>query len=235
MRFFGRVLLFFILFLGLAAVLSILFTGGTDYYPVHFGSFNAYFVWWIWLVPVILGLFVLFAFLEFAVTKGALADALAWFFEDSTLGDALKKLKRYLAHESGKRTGFARWMIEVMVRGYKNNVQGFAYAGAAFLIVMVGLRGIRFIPSDYPGLIVLALEIEFTLLLLLALLTYYEPEEVHETTGTRSLSDTEKELIDHYVKKSIEQELRQLSETLAEAHEAINRARRIIELSSRSR
>jgi len=225
MSFFGRVVLFLILFLWLAAVLSILFTGSTDYYPVDFGSLKVHFVWWMWLVPVILCLFVLFAFLEFAVTKGALADALAWFFEDSTLGGALRELKRYLAHESGKRRGFERWMIEVIVRGYKNNVQGFAYAGAALLIVIVGLRGIRFIPPDYPGLIVLAFEIEFTLLLLLALVTYYEPEEAHEKLA---IGGDERELIYRLVRERIEAELQRISKAVEDAKQATSKAQEIL-------
>ncbi len=61
---------------------------------------------------------------------------------------------------------------------YANTVTGLAYGGAAFLIVAVGIRGLKFIPADKPSFILLAIILEFSMLTLMAVsLVYTEGEE----------------------------------------------------------
>jgi len=61
---------------------------------------------------------------------------------------------------------------------YSNNVTGLAYFGAAILIVIIGIRGLKFIPATKPSLILAAISLEGTLLALLAFgLVYTEGEE----------------------------------------------------------
>jgi hypothetical protein len=77
-----------------------------------------------------------------------------------------------------RRRPFSQWMIADIVRSYENNVQGLAYFGAAVLIVVIGLRGVQILTKENPFWIILALELEFTLIAFLGLLIFYKPEEV---------------------------------------------------------
>jgi len=76
-----------------------------------------------------------------------------------------------------KRHRFSQWMVADVVKKYENNVQGLAYLGAGILILFIGLRGLQIIGKNDPLLIVLPLEIEFTIISLLGLLIFYKPEE----------------------------------------------------------
>ena len=61
---------------------------------------------------------------------------------------------------------------------YQNVVTGLAYGGAAFLIVFIGIRGLKFIPADRPSFIFLAIILEFSMLSLMSLsLIFQEGEE----------------------------------------------------------
>lgn len=74
--------------------------------------------------------------------------------------------------------GFRLFMSHHFCEKYQNLTTGLAYAGAALLIVSVGIRGIKFIPPTKPSLMLLAISVEFTMLLLLAItLIYTESEE----------------------------------------------------------
>lgn len=52
---------------------------------------------------------------------------------------------------------------------YGNVIQGFVSGGAAILIFVIGLRGLKIIPAEEPSIILMALSIEFILLLVLML------------------------------------------------------------------
>jgi hypothetical protein len=73
--------------------------------------------------------------------------------------------------------GISTYMKFHFTEHYANMVQGLAYAGAAFLIIMIGIRGLKFIPAVKPSPILMALGIEFSLLCLLALTLMYTEEE----------------------------------------------------------
>ena len=76
----------------------------------------------------------------------------------------LKGMRLYMSHHFSEK--------------YQNMVTGLAYGGAAFLIVAIGIRGLKFIPAAKPSMILLAIFLEFTMLSLLALtLLYTEGEE----------------------------------------------------------
>lgn len=62
---------------------------------------------------------------------------------------------------------------------YGNAILGFVYIGAAVLIIIIGLRGLKFIPATQPSLIFFALGLEFSLLVLYAFtLIFSKPEDV---------------------------------------------------------
>jgi hypothetical protein len=50
---------------------------------------------------------------------------------------------------------------------YSNLIQGFVAGGAAILIFVIGLRGLKLIPAEEPSLILMALSLEFMLLIVL--------------------------------------------------------------------
>ncbi|MCK6604090.1 MAG: hypothetical protein HUU43_00905 [Ignavibacteriaceae bacterium] len=94
---------------------------------------------------------------------------------------------------SEPKTGFGKWMVYTVIPQYSNNVQGLVYIGAALLIIIVGIRGLgtlaselAIIPSailDHEGklnanIVMMALFLEFFLLLILALVTFFTPEDI---------------------------------------------------------
>ncbi len=74
--------------------------------------------------------------------------------------------------------GVRLYMSHHFAEKYQNLVTGLAYGGAGFLIVAVGIRGLKFIPADKPSFILLAIVLEFSMLMLMAFtLIYTEGEE----------------------------------------------------------
>jgi len=74
--------------------------------------------------------------------------------------------------------GLRLYMAHHFTEKYANNTTGLAYFGAAILIVIIGVRGLKFIPATKPSLILAAISLEGALLALLAFgLVYTEHEE----------------------------------------------------------
>lgn len=69
---------------------------------------------------------------------------------------------------------------------YSNHVLGFVYIGAAVLIIIIGLRGLKFIPPTQPSLVLFALGLEFSFLVIYALTTMYTKEEDDGTSEIKS-------------------------------------------------
>jgi len=94
---------------------------------------------------------------------------------------------------SGPKTAFGRYMVYTFIPNYANNIQGLVYMGAALLIIIVGLKGLGTaaykIPIVPPFLldhatqkvsstwVMIALFLEFTLLMILAVVTFFTPED----------------------------------------------------------
>lgn len=74
-------------------------------------------------------------------------------------------------------SGIRLYMSEHFAVNRSNNVQGFAYAGAGLMIVVIGLRGLRFIPASRPSLIVASISLECVLLFALGLTLFFQREE----------------------------------------------------------
>jgi hypothetical protein len=60
---------------------------------------------------------------------------------------------------------------------FSNAVLGFVYIGAAVLIIIIGLRGLKFIPPTQPSLVLFALSLEFSLLITYAITLMYSKQE----------------------------------------------------------
>lgn len=85
--------------------------------------------------------------------------------------------------------GLRLYMAHHFTEKYSNNVTGLAYGGAAFLIVAVGIRGLKFIPPTKPSFILLAIFLEFTMLSLLAITLIYTEEEERMDKMLKKMED----------------------------------------------
>ena len=86
--------------------------------------------------------------------------------------------------------GVRLYMTRHFSEKYSNNVQGFAYGGAAILIVVIGIRGLKFIPPTQPSILLAAISLEFTLLTLLAVTLFYTEEEQRMDKLIRNLEES---------------------------------------------
>lgn len=73
--------------------------------------------------------------------------------------------------------GFRMYMRMHFTVKYSNTVLGMVYIGAAVLIVIIGLRGLKLVPSTQPSIILFALSLEFCFLILYAITVIYSKEE----------------------------------------------------------
>ncbi len=95
------------------------------------------------------------------------------------------------------KTAFGKYMVYEFIPKYSNNVMGIVYMGAAILIIVVGLRGLGKVAGSLPvvpsflinaadgkidpNYVMGALFLEFFLLFILAIVTFFTPEEDHST------------------------------------------------------
>ena len=86
--------------------------------------------------------------------------------------------------------GLRLYMTRHFSEKYSNNVQGFAYGGAAILIVVIGIRGLKFIPPTQPSILLAAITLEFTMLMLLAITLFYTEEEQRMDKLIRDLEES---------------------------------------------
>jgi len=77
------------------------------------------------------------------------------------------------------------YMRQYVTVQYSNGILGLVYIGAAALIIIIGIRGLKFIPPSEPSIILFALGLEFVLLIIYALTLMYSrqedlPENIHQ-------------------------------------------------------
>jgi len=164
-------------------------------YVLTLGSHGYILHWTIWIIPVFLVLNLLLLFLDLVFKGSLLSKIIGRFFTWAvpSFGLALEQLGRWYENPETKKSeyshkfefpedfdlrhAFANWMAFDINPRYENNVQAMTYIGAAILIGLIGLRGINFIQKNEPTLILIGLELEFTLLLLLGFVLFFKPEE----------------------------------------------------------
>ncbi|MDC1067598.1 hypothetical protein OAQ99_00410 [Candidatus Kapabacteria bacterium] len=86
--------------------------------------------------------------------------------------------------------GLKLYMAQHFSHHYSNKVTGLAYAGAAFLIIAVGIRGLKFIPAAKPSIIMGAILLEFSLLSLMAVTLLYTQEEERTDKMLKRMEDS---------------------------------------------
>ncbi len=69
------------------------------------------------------------------------------------------------------------YMRQYFTIKYSNTILGMVYIGAAALIIIIGIRGLKFIPPSEPSIILFALGLEFVLLIVYALTLMYSRQE----------------------------------------------------------
>lgn len=85
--------------------------------------------------------------------------------------------------------GLRLYMSHHFTEKYSNNTTGLAYGGAAILIVIIGIRGLKFIPPTRPSLILAAISLEGTMLALLAFVLMYTEEEERMDKMMKKMED----------------------------------------------
>jgi hypothetical protein len=106
--------------------------------------------------------------------------------EDTTLG------LQYSRNRLRFMRGLRLYMSHHFTEKYSNNVTGFAYGGAAILIVIIGIRGLKFIPATKPSMILAAISLEGSLLALLAFGLVYTEEEERMDKMLKKMEDANK-------------------------------------------
>ncbi|HOJ37006.1 MAG TPA: hypothetical protein PLP99_03470 [Ignavibacteriales bacterium] len=128
------------------------------------------------------------------------------------------------------KTAFGRFMVHYFIPNFANNVQGLVYFGAAFLVIIIGLRGlgtvagkISIVPKFLlaydaelegmaisPNWVMVALFIEFFLLLLMAITVFFTPEEPHLHADHNQHKSTSEKTI------TVDEEFEQIAEKVRE-------------------
>ncbi len=129
------------------------------------------------------------------------------------------------------KTALGRFMVHYFIPNFANNVQGLVYFGAAFLVIIIGLRGlgtvagkIAIVPNFLlaydaelegmaisPNWVMVALFLEFFLLLLMAITVFFTPEEAHlHPKHQINESSKEKDSV------NVDEELEQIAEKVRE-------------------
>ncbi len=108
--------------------------------------------------------------------------------------------------------GLRLYMAHHFTEKYSNNVTGGAYGGAAFLILAVGIRGLKFIPAQKPSLILLAIFLEFSMLSMLAITLFYTEEEERMDKMLKKMEDANRSQL--ATLKGQQQDIHQLTNAL---------------------
>ena len=142
------------------------------------------------LVTLVLGysaciVLLFFTPLGFALFRGHLHGLAGRFLLVTSIAPELgrhlmREPRKWLSRTGSARAGFSAYMREDFIPLYRNNVTALAFLGTAFLILVIGLRGIKFLVAHQPDLIIIAIIVELTVLCLLGMTTWYERARVDE-------------------------------------------------------
>lgn len=106
----------------------------------------------------------------------------------------LQSATQWQYHRLRLFSAFRIFMSQFFVPRYANRINGLAYAGAALLIIAIGLRGLKFIPPTHPGLILSAIVLESVLLLALGVSLYYQHAAAGEEKSALSLQHIQQDI-----------------------------------------
>lgn len=123
--------------------------------------------------------------LETEILNATLQDIHEFSMEWAVPVEDLKALQRALKWRDSNvlyrivhiNDGIRMYMRFYFTLKYSNAVLGFVYVGAAVLIIIIGLRGLKFVPPTQPSLVLFALGLEFALLIIYAITLIYSKED----------------------------------------------------------
>lgn len=142
-------------------------------------------------------------------------------FVEKEIEDTTKGIQ-YMGNRLKFLGGLRLYMAHHFTEKYANNVTGLAYFGAAILIVIIGIRGLKFIPSTQPSLILAAISLEGSLLALLAFGLIYTEEEERMDKMLKKMEDANKNQLE--TMKDVSEDMHQLAGALVgETSELIKR------------
>lgn len=119
--------------------------------------------------------------------------------------------------------GLRLYMTHHFAHVYSNNVTGFAYLGAAALIVIIGVRGLKFIPPTRPSLILGAIALEGSLLALLGFVLLYTSGEEPIDKVLKKVEDASRGQLDTLKKQ--QEDMHKMAQTLVDGSQEIVEAR----------
>ena len=134
--------------------------------------------------------------------------------------DELEKIHTKVDIESMPPGAFGRKVAFEWIPRYENNILAFVYLGAAFLVIVLGLRGLgsnipEFLKSPdtgrlYNSVIYIALLAEFFMISLLALTMYFKIED-HNYLFDHFLHKKHEDKKDTGAAKSLEEAIEQIN------------------------
>lgn len=108
--------------------------------------------------------------------------------------------------------GLRLYMSHHFTEKYSNTITGLAYGGAAILIVIIGIRGLKFIPPTRPSLILGAISLEGAMLALMALGLIYTEGEERIDKLMKKMEDANKGQLE--TMKTVSEDMHQLTDAL---------------------
>jgi len=143
------------------------------------------------------------------------------FFSDFVLKE-IEDVKEAFRWESNHLLifkGLRLYMSHHFTEKYSNSVTGLAYAGAAILIVIIGVRGLKFIPPTRPSLILGAIFLEGSMLALLAFVLMYTESEERMDKMMKKMEDASRSQLDTL--EDVAKDMHQVSTALVEGNAKI--------------
>ncbi|MCB2205287.1 hypothetical protein KQI65_11100 [bacterium] len=107
-------------------------------------------------------------------------------------------ISRYMKGESSNPLIPIKFYFRYRISAsYGNLIQGLVSGGAAILIFVIGLRGLKLIPQEEPSLILMALSIEFILLIVLMVTFAGSAQEERLDRVVKELEAEQRDAIKH--------------------------------------
>lgn len=140
------------------------------------------------------------------------------FFSDFVMKEIIdtKEAQSYSRNRLKFLRGLRLYMSHHFTEKYSNNVTGLAYFGAAILIIIIGVRGLKFIPPTRPSLILGAIFLEGSMLGLLAFTLIYTEEEERMDRMLKKMEDASRNQLDTL--EDVSKDMHKMSVALVEGN-----------------
>lgn len=140
------------------------------------------------------------------------------FFSDFVMKEIIdtKEAQSYSRNRLQFMKGLRLYMSHHFTEKYSNNVTGLAYFGAAILIIVIGVRGLKFIPPTRPSLILGAIFLEGSMLGLLAFTLVYTEEEERMDRMLKKMEDASRNQLETL--EDVSKDMHKMSVALVEGN-----------------